>query len=108
MRRYIAMLGFLHKRVLGDTPATFAIYYLCSWSLKLDAAHVLGLTAHPVCSRSRLMAPTLRSFGVPFSGSRVSTSSPNTLWTVNLATNSSITSMHTQRTDAELEPLSGG
>ena len=55
------------------------------------------------------MAPTLRSFGVPFSGSRVSTtSSPNTLWTGDLATNSSITSMCAQRTDAELEPLSGG
>ena len=49
------------------------VYYLCSWSLKLDAAHVSGLTAHPVCSRRRLMAPTLRSFGVPFSGSRLST-----------------------------------
>ena len=92
------------------TPtATFAVYYLRSWSLKPDAAHVLGLTAHPVCSRRRLMAPTLRSFGVPFSGSCVSTtSSPNTLWTVNIATHSSTTSMYTQRADAELEPLSGG
>ena len=28
-------------------------------------------TAHLACSKRRLMAPTLRSFGVPFSGSRV-------------------------------------
>ena len=92
------------------TPtATVAVYYLCSWSLRLDAAHVLGQTAHPVSSKIHLMAPTLRSFGVPFTGSRVfTTSSPKALWIVNLATNASITSMYKRRTDAELEPLSGG
>ena len=55
------------------------------------------------------MAATLRSFGVPSSVSHVSTtSSPNKLWTVNLATGSSTTSMLLHMTDAELEPLSGG
>ena len=54
------------------------------------------------------MAPTLRSFGFPFAGSHVSTtSSPNTLRTVDLTTNSSITPVCAQRSDAELEPLSG-
>ena len=109
MRRDIAMLGFLHKHMLGDTHG--------------DICSLLPLFLEPEarrCTRFRSDRPSCL-FQETFdgthpalirraiSGSRVSTtSSPNTLWTVNFATNSSITSMYTHRTDAELEPLRGG
>ena len=107
MRCDIAMLGFLHKRMPGDTHG--------------DICSLLPLFLEPEarrCTRFRSDRPS-RLFQETFGGhsalilrsifgpSVSTTSSPNTLCTVNLATNPSIASMYTQRTDAELEPLSG-
>ena len=73
MRRDIAMLGFLRKRMLGDTRGN--ICSLLPLFLEPEARRCTRFKSDRPSrfSKRSMMGATLRSFGVPFSGSRVST-----------------------------------